>query len=60
MRSLIKRIKDIENANGFKSENQRQEFLKYARLIDKKIKPEQIKSEQDYFNLIRSYFLPLP
>ncbi|REL33744.1 hypothetical protein DYD21_10080 [Rhodohalobacter sp. SW132] len=60
MKSIKKRIQQLENADGFKNDAERREHIRYARLIDDCIKPEQIKSEQDYINLLKDFFKPIP
>src|SRR5690625_2982850 len=59
MRNLNSRVRKLENANGFKNEAQRQEYLQYARRIDPGVTRDDIRSEKDYINLLKNHLSPL-
>ena len=60
MKSLISRIESLENRDGFRNDTERREYLKYARLIDPDLTPDQIRKPADYIQLVKGHFTPLP
>ena len=60
MKTLINRIESLENRDGFKSDTERREYLKYARLINPDVNPEQIRKPRDYLRLLEAHLEPLP
>src|SRR5690625_6551266 len=55
MRNLNSRVRKLENANGFRNEAQRQEYLQYARRINPGVTRDDIRSEKDYINLLKNH-----
>ena len=60
MKTLKARIEQIENRDGFKSDQERHEYLQYARIINPDINPEQIRKPADYLRLLEAHLEPLP
>lgn len=58
--SIKRRIKAIEGRNGFKNERERAEYLKYAQMLDDNITAEDIQKPDDYIELAKQHFEPLP
>lgn len=56
--SIKHRIRKLERVNGFKSEEERREYMKYAKKINPDI--ETITSPADYIKLAHKHFEPLP
>src|SRR5690625_4899097 len=60
MRNLNSRVRKLVKANGFKNEAQRQEYLQYDRRIDTHVSSDDIRSQKDYINLLKSHLSPSP
>ena len=59
MKSINKRIEALEGRNKFKTDRERALYLKYARLIVKDVKADDIQKPDDYIRLARQHFKPL-
>src|SRR5690625_2832388 len=60
MRNLNSRVRTLENANGFRNEAQRQEYLQYTRRINPGVTRDDIRSEKDYITLQKNHLSQLP
>lgn len=57
--NIEKRLKRLENRDGFKNERERQDYIQYAQMLDESIQPDDIQNPDDYIELAKQHFEPL-
>ena len=61
MNSLLKRLDNIKkNLSGFKDEKDRQQAIRYLKSLDPDIEAKDVESIDDYFQILKSFFAPIP
>ena len=57
---LKSEIKKLRQMTGFKNDREQQKYLKYAKKIDPSISKKDLRTPQDYIDLLENHLEPLP